>query len=79
MSQADAQAAVLQAIQQGELSPYGNVKVQMQDTTGYVALPIDVVTALDIGQGQQVQRGYHPPTGCVVISTRDDVDLFKSQ
>jgi hypothetical protein len=77
MSQANAETAVLQALQgDGALSPYGSAKVQMQDTTGYVALPIEIVNQYDIRQGYEVQRAYHPETGCVVTCLRDDVDLF---
>jgi hypothetical protein len=71
MSQTNAQTRVLQAIQDGELSPYGSAKVQMQDTTAYVAVPIELVNALGIQQGMEVQRGYHSGTGSLVVFLSD--------
>lgn len=77
MSQTTAQTEVLQAIHDGALSPYGTARVQMQDTTGYVAIPIELVEAYGIQQGFEVQRAFHPETGCLITSLRGDYDLFE--
>lgn len=76
MSQTTAQKDVLQAVQERTLSPYGTARVQMQDTTGYVAIPIELVEALGLGQGASVQRGCDSGSGCLVISLGEDHDLF---
>lgn len=76
MSQTTAQTRVLQAIEDGNLSPYGTARLQMQDTTGYVAVPIELVQALEMEQGSDIQRGYDAETGCLIISLREDYDLF---
>ncbi|MFC7072973.1 hypothetical protein ACFQJ7_13120 [Halovenus rubra] len=77
MSQSTAETAVLQAITgDGALSPYGTAKVQMQDTTAYAAIPIEVASAYDVQQGYEVQRAYHAETGCLINCLRPEVDLF---
>lgn len=79
MSQSRAETAVLQALDgDGALSPYGTAKAQMQDTTAYVAVPIELVQKHGLHQGYPVQRAYHAETGCLITSLRDDVDLFGS-
>jgi len=79
MSRTTAQTEVLQAIQDGALSPYGTARTQMQGTTAYVAVPIELVEALNLEQGVEVQRGYDPDTGCLITCLRDDYDLFADQ
>jgi len=77
MSQTDAERAVLQAMHgDGALTPYGSAKVQMQDTTAYIAVPIELTQHFGISQGVEVQRAYHAETGCLISCLRDDVDLF---
>lgn len=49
----------------------------MQDTTGYVAIPIELVEAYGIQQGFEVQRAFHSETGCLITSLRGDYDLFE--
>ena len=61
---------------QESLSPYGTASIQMQDTTAYVAVPIELVRTLGLGQGTKVQRAYDSGTDCLVVSLRDDHDLF---
>lgn len=76
MSRTTGQTEVLQAIHDGDLSPYGTASMQMQDTTAYVAVPIELVRTLGLGQGTKVQRAYDSGTDCLVVSLRDDHDLF---
>ena len=76
MTQTTAQTEVLQAMHDGVLSPYGSARVQMQDTTAYVAVPIELVEAYGIRQGMEVQRAFHAETGCLITCLRDDYDLF---
>ena len=79
MTQTTVQTEVLQAMHDGVLSPYGTATVQMQKSTGYVAVPIELVQGLGIGQGYEVQRGYHAPTGCLILCLRNDYDLFSAE
>ena len=77
MSQSRAEKAVLQAIHsESALSPYGTALAQMQDTTAYVAVPIELVEAFGIEQGYPVQRAYHAETSCLITCLDSDVDLF---
>ncbi len=79
MSQTGAETTVLQALQgDGALSPYGTVNVQMQGSTGYIALPIELVTSYGITQGYEVQRAYHAESGCLITPVRPGVDLFRT-
>ena len=79
MSQTTAQTRVLQAIQDGALSPYGTARVQMQDTTGYVAIPIELVEGYGLHQGFEVQRAFDAETGCLITCVRDDYDIFSGR
>lgn len=72
MSRTTAQTEVLQAIHDGALSPYGTARTQMQGTTAYIPVPIELVEVLGLEQGVEVQRGYDSDIGCL----RDDYDLF---
>ena len=78
MAQTDAERAVLQSLtgEDNALSPEGSAKVQERRGTYYLALPLAKVQAHGLGQGDAIQRGYHPETGCVVVCLRDDVDMF---
>ncbi len=76
MSQTTAQTEVLQAIHDGALSPYGAARVQMQDTTGYIAIPIELVEAYGLQQGFEVRRAFHPETDCLIICLRENCDTF---
>ena len=49
----------------------------MQNSTGYVAIPIELVAQHGIQQGYEVQRAYHPESGCLISCLRDDVDLVE--
>jgi hypothetical protein len=78
MSQTDAEQAVLQAIHgDGALTPYGSARVQMQGTTAYIAVPIELTQHFGISQGYEIERAYHADTGCLISCLRDEVDLFK--
>jgi hypothetical protein len=78
MSQTGAETAVLQAIHgDGALTPYGSARVQMQGTTAYVAVPIELTEHFGIKQGYEVQRAYHAETGCLISSLRTGTTLFK--
>jgi hypothetical protein len=78
MTQTDAERKVLQALgdNDGALTPYGSARAQMQDTTAYVAVPINLVEHFGISQGHEVQRAFHAETGCLVSCLRHDVQLF---
>ena len=77
MSQTGAETAVLQAIHgDGALTPYGSARVQMQGTTAYVAVPIQLTEHFGIEQGYEVQRAYHAETGCLIINLSRDGTLF---
>jgi hypothetical protein len=76
MSQTAAETEVLQAIHDGALSPYGTARAQMQGSTAYVAVPIELVEAFGLHQGFEIQRAYDPDTGCFIACLRDDCDLF---
>lgn len=79
MSQTGAETAVLQAIHGDRaLTPYGSARVQMQGTTAYVAVPIELTEHFGIEQGFEVQRAYHAETGCLISSLRRDRDLFEN-
>ena len=78
MAQTDAQRAVLQAVHgDGALTPYGDAKAQMQDTTAYIAVPQQLTQLYGISQGDPFSRAYHAETGCLIVCLRDDVDLFR--
>ena len=80
MSQTGAETAVLQAIHvDGALTPCGSARVQMQGTTAYVAVPIELTEHFQIQQGYDVQRAYHAETGCLINCLRPGVDLFVDQ
>ena len=80
MSQTEAQRAVLQAIHgDSALTPYGDAKAQMQDTTAYIAVPIELSKLYGISQGEEFSRAYHAESGCLIISLRDGVDLFSNE
>ena len=78
MAQTNAERAVLQAMNGDDsaLAPEGTAKVQERRGTYYLALPIEKVKAHGLGQGDGLQRAYHPETGCILVCLRDDVDLF---
>ena len=77
MSQTGAETAVLQAIHgDGALTPYGSARVQMQGTTAYVAVPIQLTEHFEINQGYEVQRAYHAETNSLILGLEDNVGLF---
>jgi hypothetical protein len=70
MSQAKAEREVLEALDGGgELAPYGSAKVQINSQgTAYAAIPKDLVLKHGISAGEKIERAYHPPTGCLIVS-----------
>lgn len=77
MSQTGAERKVLEAMYNGALSPYGTGRMQMAGGTAYVAIPIELVDTLGLEQGAEIQRGYHAETDCLVMSLREDQNLFQ--
>lgn len=77
MTQSTVETEALQAVNEGEISPYGTARAQVRGATTYIALPVQIVDGLGIEQGTGLQRAYDPETSCLIISLRDDYDLFR--
>jgi antitoxin component of MazEF toxin-antitoxin module len=51
--------------------------MQVAGGIAYVVIPIELVDTLGLEQSDEIQRGYHAESDCLVMNLRREQNLFR--